>query len=455
VLEKEYQYQIPKSDIPKHCSRVQGWLKRMECTPGPKKIRIEDLGITEFRRYLDIAGAAPELKSIPQNRWLDIIHLGVAAELLQDLVVQSHVWEALAEKAKHKNDIGKSVNRAVLEYVYQKTACGSGLRHSLVRIGIESLDFVRPLDGPLAFFHDMEREAWQDEVYETKRPEVSSQYIANKVLLVERMHDLEQFTEVGHDEAMRLESPKGSTPDKPTARETAQVEKPGLRGASPKKAESVRKSAPSSDPETPNLSTKPKSHFDALLADVAGGKALSNGRWLKAHSNSKLVPPKVSYASSPTQQTCLARSSNAGSHSNDRTIVHSVAVSPTLSFLPPEIPQFSLPSLSALPALNPPRLQSLTPPPLPSFVPSPIPPISSFVSSVKGSSSPDPAQAQSFRSSRKDRRALHSRIEAKWPPERLPTVPPSAEDLREAAGDVGQRNFATMDAGNDVSPKSI
>jgi len=116
---------------------------------------------------------------------MDIIRVGVAAERLKDIPVQTYVWEALSEKAKGS---GRKVNvfaHVDLDYVYDRTERGSGLRFTLVCIGIESPTSTDLLYGPRAFFEEIQIEVGKRDYQKTKCPGVTSQWITARLKVIE------------------------------------------------------------------------------------------------------------------------------------------------------------------------------------------------------------------------------------------------------------------------------
>lgn len=200
-------------EIPDHCVVLQQELNQ---NPGVRRIRIQNLNYSEFTTYIHSAGSLAKLtaNSLRKEEWMDIVRLGIAAEQLKDIPVQTYVWEALNEKAERagkKHDMFKAVD---LQYVYDKTNIGSGLRYTLVHIGMESPTLMDSLYGPQLFFREMQVEVDKLNAHKSKQSRVTKKWISAKLKVIEDMRRCDEDS-TGSEAAP---SEHGAEPVTPVAR---------------------------------------------------------------------------------------------------------------------------------------------------------------------------------------------------------------------------------------------
>jgi hypothetical protein len=128
--------------------------------PDADRILVQNLEYKEFTTYLRLTRSKYQLDwcYLRDERWMEIVQLGIAAEHLEDLVVRTYVCGALSEKSRHTRDIHDMFDSEVVHYVYNRTRPGSPLRNALAYIGIEWPTLSNQFDGPRAFFQDIENE---------------------------------------------------------------------------------------------------------------------------------------------------------------------------------------------------------------------------------------------------------------------------------------------------------
>jgi hypothetical protein len=125
---------IPLEKVPQSSEVLVEVSKRQ---PGTRNIWLKNMDGAEFKMYIVHASRPRTMEDLAwQEDWLNILRLGVAAEMLRDSRIQATVAAALHEKsqlARYRRMAQLSTED--VQYGYAKTEPGSRLRQTLAELG--------------------------------------------------------------------------------------------------------------------------------------------------------------------------------------------------------------------------------------------------------------------------------------------------------------------------------